>query len=298
MTKIDRRVAMAGLAAGALTPLASKAWSQSARYAIGEASIRVISDGHMMVGLDRYAAKPTDEAAFKAAAGTAPPRFAVNVTLVELAGKRILIDAGAGGTWVDTAGKLGDALGAAGIDPASIDHVVITHGHPDHLWGVIDDFDNSLRFPKATYIMPKGEYEFWTVRGTAESAGAAEGVTAGARRVLKAIDGRLKTVGEGAFLPGLAFVQAPGHTPGQCVVLVSSGQTHALIAADTLFHPVVSVRYPDWAPAQDMDPAMASWSRRRVMDLAAQTKALVVAYHIDGAGRIARDATAYRWEPA
>jgi glyoxylase-like metal-dependent hydrolase (beta-lactamase superfamily II) len=298
MTELDRRAALAGLAAGALAPLADPAAAQSPRFAIGDASIRVISDGHMMVGLDRYAAKPTDESAFKAAAGSVPPRFAVNVTLVEIGGKRILIDAGAGGTWVDTAGKLGDALGAASIDPASIDQVVITHGHPDHLWGVIDDFDNSLRFPRATYVMPKADFEFWTGPGKAEAAGAAEGVTAGARRVLKALDGRLKTVGEGAFQPGLAFIQAPGHTPGQCIVLVSQGQNHALVAADTLFHPVVSVRYPDWAPAQDMDPATASWSRRRILDLAVQTKALVVAYHIDGAGRISRDGSSYRWDPA
>lgn len=296
---MDRRTAMLGLAAGGIAALGggTRVFAQ-ASHKVGDTTVRVLSDGHMMVTRDRLAAKPTDEAAFNAAAGAGQPKFAINVTLIETGGKRILIDAGGGGTFMDSAGKLGDALSAAGVDPASIDHVVITHAHPDHLWGVIDDFDNSLRFPKANYFIPKAEHEFWTTPGKAETAGAAEGSTAGARRVLKAIEPRLRTVGEGEFLPGLAYLAVPGHTPGQSAVIARNGSNQAMITADTLFHPIISVRHPEWAPLQDMDAAVAVASRKRVLDIAAATKSLVVAYHIDGPGRVTKDGTGFRWDPA
>lgn len=294
----DRRAILTGTAAVALS---THARAQSPRvHQIGALRLRILTDGHMMVGLDRVAAKPTDEAAFKSLVGTATQtRFALNTALIESEGRRILIDSGAGGTWVDTAGKLGDTLTAQGVDPASIDHIILTHAHPDHLWGVIDDFDNTLRFPKASYVLPKTEFDFWMSPGIAEKAGAAEGVVAGARRVLKTIEPKLKlAAAEGPIMPGLAYVEARGHTPGQCAVLVSNGGAHALFSADTLFHPVVSVAHPDWHPAQDMDGAMAEKSRRKMLDMAAHLKALVIATHIDGPGRVTKTGTAFGWVSA
>jgi glyoxylase-like metal-dependent hydrolase (beta-lactamase superfamily II) len=296
---LNRRTVLAGTAAVAFAHHA-RAQTTAPGAQIGALRVRVLSDGHMKVGLDRFAAKPTDDAAFKAALGaTTQPQFALNTALVETEGRRILIDSGAGGTWVDTAGKLSDTLGAQGVDPASINTVVLTHAHPDHLWGVIDDFDNTLRFPNATYTLPKSEFDFWMSSGVAEAAGAAEGVIAGARRVLKAIEPKLKlAAAEGPVLPGLAYVEAKGHTPGQCAVLVSSGGAHALFAADTLFHPVVSVAYPEWHPAQDMDGERAAKSRRKMLDLAANLQALVIATHIEAPGRITKTGTSFLWAPA
>ena len=217
---------------------------------VGDIGVRVIDDGHMMVPLDRLAAGAIDDAAFRAILAAdgisgSQHRFAVNVTLLEIGGKRILVDAGAGGTWVDTAGKLADSLKADDIEASSIDHVVVTHAHPDHLWGLIDDFDDTLRYPNATYMIPAREFDFWMSPTAPESARAAEGVTAGARRVLKRIEAKLTRVPVDAqVLPGLAYIDAAGHTPGQCAVLAASGSDKLLIAADTLFHPVISVRHP------------------------------------------------------
>ncbi len=273
-------------------------------FKIGDIGVRVLDDGHMLVPRDRIAAGGVDEALLtrnltpKGAA--LPPeqfRFALNVTLLEIDGRRVLVDAGMGGTWMNTGGKLADALMAAGIDPNSIDHVVLTHAHPDHLWGVVDDFDNTLRFPNAAYTIPDREFAFWMSPTAPEAAGAHEGVTAGARRVLKMIEPKLtRAAAEAQVLPGVTFLDAAGHTPGQCAVFVQSGTQKLLIATDTLFHPVVSVVHPHWQPAQDMDGEMAVATRRRLLDFAATEQARVVAYHIaDVTGGIVRAGTGYMW---
>lgn len=301
---LDRRHALKLTAAAAMAgPFAARAFA-AGDFRIGDITARVLSDGVMSVASDRLVAAPhTVEAAavINRIGATAGHRFAVNVTLLTVGGRRVLIDAGAGGTWVDTAGKLADDLQSASVAASDIDLVVLTHGHPDHLWGVIDDFDDTLRFPRASYVMPRAELEFWMTPRRAEALGAGEGVIAGARRVLGRIGDRLRPFGpDEEISPGVAFLSAPGHTPGHCAVLARSGGESLIVASDTLFHPVVSVEHPDWSPQQDMDGAAAAVSRRRLLDLAASQRALVVAYHIahPGAGRIERSGAGYRWRQA
>jgi glyoxylase-like metal-dependent hydrolase (beta-lactamase superfamily II) len=304
MLHADRRLFLsqvAGLSIAAALP--ARAQSRN-NFKIGDIGVRVLDDGHMMVPRDRIAAIGTDEALLASEllprGATALPeqfRFSLNVTLLEIDGKRVLIDAGAGGTWVPDGGKLGDALTAAGIDPGSIDHVVLTHAHPDHLWGVVDDFDNTLRFPNAAYTIPNREFEFWMSATEPDAARAAEGVTAGARRVLKMIEPKLtRTAADAQVLPGITYLDAAGHTPGQCAVMVHSGGQKLLIATDTLFHPVVSVAHPHWRPAQDMDGDVAVATRLRLLDIAATEQARVLAYHIaDLSGNIVRAGNGYIW---
>ena len=134
----------------------------SQRISLGAHEIIVLSDGHLVVPTSILAgnAPQAEVQAFLASRGLGPDRvnFHINVALVKTGSDYVLIDAGSGGTWEYTAGKLSDSLAAAGIQPEQIGKVLLTHAHPDHVWGLIDDLDNSLRFPKAQYHVTAREY--------------------------------------------------------------------------------------------------------------------------------------------
>src|SRR5262245_4267174 len=136
------------------------------RFQLGSHEILVLSDGHLVVPTAMLAANvPHSEVqAFLAARALDRERthFHINVALVKTGSDYLLIDAGSGGTWEPTAGRLADSLEAAGIKPEEIGKVVLTHAHPDHIWGLIDELDDSLRFPHARYVVAAREFDFWT----------------------------------------------------------------------------------------------------------------------------------------
>jgi len=269
--------------------------------AIGAMQLTVLSDGVLNIPT-RLLNRDMEQATIEATLGgalSAPGQiqYGVNVALIRQGKELILIDAGAGSTWQPTVGKLADRLTAAGIDPKSITKVVTTHAHPDHIWGLIDDFDD-LRFPNADHIMPSAELNYWRSMEITTLPEHMQAVAAGAKRVIGAIGERLTAAtADTEFLPGVSYLATPGHTPGHCSVRLSSGSGGLIVAADTVFHPVLSFAYPQWQPASDMDGALAAASRRRLLDIAATDKLSVLAYHIPfpGFGRVERHAGAYIW---
>ena len=84
----------------------------------------------------------------------------VNNFLIRRGGKVILIDAGAGNTMQPTLGKLPGNLRAANVDPATVSHIVLTHLHPDHANGLVDD-DGKPHYPNAEIVVNETEIEFW-----------------------------------------------------------------------------------------------------------------------------------------
>jgi glyoxylase-like metal-dependent hydrolase (beta-lactamase superfamily II) len=270
-------------------------------FSMGDMALTVLSDGvfNLPTRLLNRDMEPAQIETVLAGALSAPGhvQYDVNVTLVRRGKELILIDAGAGSTWEPTVGKLAERLAAAGVDPKSVTKVVVTHAHPDHVWGLVDDFDE-LRFPNAAHFMPAAEVNYWRQVDAASLPARMQGVAAGAKRVIGSVDERLTVVpADTEILPGMSYVAMPGHTPGHCAVRVESGSGGVIVAADTVFHPVISFAHPDWQPASDMDGAMAAASRRRLLDIAATDKLSMIAYHIPfpGIGRVERHAAAYRW---
>ena len=272
------------------------------KLALGDLQITILSDGILNVAT-RLLNRDMEPAAIETQLGnklSAPGQvqYGVNIVLVQSGAELVLIDAGAGGTWEPTAGKLAKRLSAAGFDPRAITKVVITHGHPDHLWGLVDEFDDSARFANAQHILPAPELDYWRKVIVEALPARMQGVAAGAKRVIGTIDERLAAAAPDAEIaPGIAYVATPGHTPGHCSVRLSGGNGGLIVTADTVFHPHLSFAHPDWRPVADMDGAQAVASRRRLLDMAATDRLAVAAYHIPfpGLGRVERHGTAYRW---
>lgn len=294
-------LAAVGLSAAGLPASIAHGATATHTTSVGDIDLTILSDGFFNIP-SRLLSRDTEVSQIEAVLGdtlAAPGmvQYAVNVVLLRRGSELIIIDAGAGSTWKPSLGKLGDRLQQAAIDPKRVTRVIVTHAHPDHIWGLVDEFDE-LRFPNADYVMPATEIDYWRKVDVDTLPGHMQGVAVGAKRVIGEIGERLRAAPADAEIqPGISYIATPGHTPGHCSVRLTSGSDGVIVTADAVFHPNVSFAHPDWQPVSDMDGARAASSRRRLLDMAATDKLQLISYHIafPGLGRVERHGTAYRW---
>lgn len=209
----------------------------------------------------------------------------------------VLVDMGAGPGFAPRAGKLLHSMQAAGIAPGQIDTIVITHAHPDHIGGTLDEAGKPI-YAKAGYAISKNEWDFWF--SEISMAVAPESFVTVARRNLEPIRNRVTLVeGESEIVPGIRAIPAPGHTPGHLVVEVSSGGKLLLYIGDTVLHPL-HLEHPEWFSIYDLQPEAAGVSRRRIFDLAATEKALVMGQHFSpfpSLGTVVKNGKGWKWQP-
>lgn len=304
MPKLNRRTVLAA-AAGTLAVRALPAFAASP-YAFkhGAFEVTVVSDGHLVLPTSFLApgAPPAEREAILNAADQTGDQYQspTNITLVRSERDLILIDMGSGDRFMPSAGKLWDNLKASGIDKAKITKVVFTHGHPDHLWGTVDELDD-LVTPGASFFVAKAEWEFWhgedATRGLpAERAG----FVTGARRNYAAIKDKVTLVTAGdEIVAGLRLIDTPGHTQGH-VSLELAGGDGVIVAGDVLTHPLISFQHPDWKPIADHVPDQAIATRRKLLDRLAVDRSKVIGFHLPypGVGQVERKDGAYRFVPA
>ncbi len=306
---ISRRAALAGItvAAGAALLAGPRTLVQGVlqphKIKVGAFEVTVLTDGAMDLptGLMLPGREPDDiDIAFKSAGQTFTGiRSQINVTIVRTATDTILIDAGGGPDFMPTLGKLHEQMLAAGFAPASITKIILTHAHPDHLWGVIDPLTSDTMFEKAEHVMTSAERDFW-LQADVETRvpDAFKGMAAGTHRRLKVIAGRIKAAKAGdEIVPGVQLVDTGGHTPGHVSVLVRSGSEQLLIGSDVLTQSVISFAKPDWRWGPDMDHDRAVATRRRILDQLVTDRTRLLGYHLPwpGLGHVERNGTAYRF---
>lgn len=221
--------------------------------------------------------------------------------LIQTADTTVLVDTG-GGELGDHTGKLPMNLQQVGIPPETIDRVLLTHIHPDHVGGNLDDNGEPV-FPNAEYVVSRTEAEFWLNDPDLSSLHVPdhikEAMIAFADHQVRPLGDQLTRIDdETDLLPGIRTIPAPGHTPGHVAVEVTSQEETLLYLVDLVFQPL-HVKRPEWYTAFDLDPDTVVESRRRLLDRAAKRATFVMAQHFPapGLGNIQSTGSGYEWHP-
>ena len=178
--------------------------------------------------------------------------MAVGGFLVRTGTRVMLVDAGLGPITREGyhAGALLDSLAALGLGVGDVTDVVLTHLHFDHVGWVTQK--GAITFPRATYRCHDDDWRHFVTSPDAD---------AGAVRKLSPLTGRLETFsGDVTLAPGVDVRDAPGHTPGSAIVVVSHGANRALLIGDVVHCPIEFTE-PDWDAVFDVDPALAKRTR-------------------------------------
>ena len=213
--------------------------------------------------------------------------------VVEADGARIVVDTCAGND-KDRALAVFDHqstafltdLHGAGFDPDSIDLVVCTHLHVDHVgWNTrLVDGAWVPTFPRARYLFGETEYAHWRAEGDANQQRL---LADSVKPVMDAGLAELVT-STYALTPSVRLEPTPGHTPGHHSVRLTSGADSGVITGDVLHH-AAQVAQPDLSTVADSDPAMARVTRRSFLEGCADSGRLMIGTHLPGR-------TAYRVE--
>jgi glyoxylase-like metal-dependent hydrolase (beta-lactamase superfamily II) len=220
------------------------------------------------------------------------------VTVVKIKGEYVMFDAGTGGQFSPaTTGLLAAKnMKAAGVDPASIKTIVVTHFHPDHIFGLMAKDTNAQIYPNATIYVPKPELAWWTGSSVPQPA---QGLSNRIKATLPGWKNVQQIDGDMEVVPGVRAVATPGHTPGHTSYLVGSAKRPLLVLGDVTNIPVLFAKNPGWQAVFDTDGALAESNRRKIIDRAIAEKLTVTGYHysMPGAGTFKKDGSGYAFVP-
>jgi glyoxylase-like metal-dependent hydrolase (beta-lactamase superfamily II) len=323
MTEVIRRDAIVAAAAttlasmgtsvpaGAAAPAAGRRAPGWYRYTVGGLEVTVVTDGARSFELtpSYVISAPIEEVRKALEAAYMPPNRMIHYyspIVINTGDKLVVIDTGSGpGAYKQSNGELGqfsENLAAAGIDVKSIDMVIISHFHGDHVNGLIDSADK-LAFPNAEVLVPEVEWKFWMDDGemSRAPAGRMADMFKNNRRVFDALRRKVTPYGWGKELaPGILPVATAGHSIGHTSYVVSSGNSTLYVQSDVTNNPDLFARHPDWAASFDQDPNEAVATRRKVYDMLVAEKLLVQGFHypFPGLGRVEKAGNGYRVVPA
>lgn len=235
-------------------------------------------------------------AAVLTAAGLPGDKLSLTISplLVRAADRTLLFDAGAGTSFGPSAGGLARSLGDAGIAVDGITDIFISHGHGDHVGGLVDTA-GALTFPNATIHLSSAEWA--SMKAMTPETGA----SAGHAQFLAAIAPKVTPFEPGAeLIPGVVkAVDIRGHTPGHSGYLIGSGASSLLYIGDTLHHYVISVQRPEWTISFDQAAATAQKSRSDLLSQSAANGQRIYAVHFPypAVGKFAARGEGYVWVP-
>jgi len=244
--------------------------------------------------------------------GKGDPSFSLHAFILDTPTKRIMVDTCIGNEkdlkispiWDQMQTDFLQKMVAAGFPPESIDVVVCTHLHLDHVgWNTIKvDGRWQPTFPNARYLFGRVDYEFMQATHSNQNADEAwRECNAAVEResVQPVIDAGLVDLVEvdHEITNDVALTPTTGHTPGHVSIVIRSSGDMAVITGDCVHHPCQLAK-PDWGTTVDDDPDMSRKTRWRLFNDAAESGCLVLGTHWTGAGggQVVRDGDAFRLE--
>ncbi|HEY8580496.1 MAG TPA: MBL fold metallo-hydrolase [Beijerinckiaceae bacterium] len=265
------------------------------RLKVGDVEILAFNDGILptttavALGID-----PADVARMTGAQPEDTITMSVNEYVFRIGGKTALIDTGAADRMYPTLGLLPRNLEAAGVSPAEIDVVLLTHLHGDHMHGLVDAA-GAAAFPNAEVVLHEAEAAFWIDKEPTGRPQIDKNLP-DVRRNLAPYKGRIRTVADGEALPGVRAHLCPGHTPGHTAWIVESGGAAAIMWGDLVHLEKVQVARPEVAMRYDLDGEMAARSRRRTFDMCVAEGFRILGAHLSypGFATLAREGDGFR----
>jgi glyoxylase-like metal-dependent hydrolase (beta-lactamase superfamily II) len=227
-------------------------------------------------------------------------KMSIHSLVVETPARRIVVDTGLGNdkqgrnvpTWNNRQGPFLETMREAGFAPDSIDTVLCTHLHVDHVgWNTsLVDGKWVPTFANARYVFGRAEYEYW--RDYREEPDKVAVFNDSVKPVADA--GRADLVASDARLTDeITLITTPGHSPGHMSVHIRSDGEEALLTGDVAHHPC-QMAHLDWSSTADFDPVQSAATRHQLFGRFADTETLVIGGHFN-AGHIRRDGDAFKF---
>ncbi|HWK52589.1 MAG TPA: MBL fold metallo-hydrolase [Steroidobacter sp.] len=262
-------------------------------FSIGEFSAIALRDGAFEFPNDNkifgVGKTPEEVGAVLTAAGLPSDKLGVSLQplLVRSTDRVLLFDTGAGTNFGPAGGQLQQSLADAGVEPASITDIFISHPHGDHIGGLLNA-EGALAFPNATVHMGAADWAF--LQGAPANAALATALTP-----------KIDAFAPGAELvPGVVkAVDLHGHTPGHSGYAIGSGANSLLYIGDSAHHYVISVQQPEWTVSFDTEAATGQKNRLDVISKSAESGQRIYAVHFPypGVGKFERRGEGYVWVP-
>jgi len=274
------------------------------RFRLGGFEITNFLDGvsqrdgpHPMFGADQ----PAEAMHLLAEANNLPPtRFenSYTCTIVNTGRELVLFDTGNGPPRRSAGvGRLRALLPDAGYAPEDIDLVVLTHCHPDHIGGLVED--GAPAWPNARHVFGRVEFDFWR-RGEGIPQSRHETRELFMQVALPFEDRARFIEPDEELVPGIRSVEAYGHSAGHMAYHLESDGQRLLLWGDVTNHYVASLQRPDWHVRVDDDKERAIATRRRILDMVATEQLWAIGFHMPypAVGAVEATHDGYRWMPA
>jgi glyoxylase-like metal-dependent hydrolase (beta-lactamase superfamily II) len=266
---------------------------------VGDFTVTAVSDGQLASNHDILLGIDRDEGVRLTGVPYGQPVVLdVNAFVVRHGDKVMLSDAGTGHLYGPTLGHLPKNLRAIGIAPEDVDTILLTHMHPDHSWGLIDEAGKPI-YPNAEIVVHEAEAAFWLDREMKpdDPEKMVRNCTI-QRNAAKQY--RVRRIKDGEVMPGISAVMRPGHSPGHTTWLLQSGNERLLLWGDTVHLAAVQIPRPDCYLIFDYNGEQAKDSRQKAFDWVSREDVMVAGAHLPspGFGKLSQAGAGFKFEPA